>query len=308
MAVTPGRRRSARAATPSRYLLANQILEEIRSTRLGSGCRLVESSMAERLGVSRTLARVALKLLAERGVVGSRRNQGFFLLRGWDKLDGEMVEVPHTRDDAIYRDILRERLRGGLPERVTQVWLMERFRVDRGVLLRVLARMADEGIVARNRGRGWRFLPAIDTDIALASSYDFRRTLEPAGILLPGFRADRAVLDRCRLAHLALIRRLDSATDAQLYEIDRGFHEMLATLTGNAFWQQAIQQQNRLRRMLEYDSYADRGRVRAWLREHVAIIRALLADRRAEAAELLRRHLDRAFRATRRSTVAVRRA
>lgn len=294
----------SRPGTQSRYLLANQILEDIRSARLGSGCRLVESTTAERLGVSRTLARVALKVLAERGIVDSRRNQGFFLLRAWDQLDGEMVEVPQTRDDSLYRQIVRERLRGRLPERVTQIALMERFRVDRGVLLRVLSRMADEGIVARNRGHGWSFLPSIDSDQALSSSYDFRRVLEPAGLLLASFRADPIVLERSRLAHLALLRQLDAASDAQVYEIDQRFHEMLATLTGNAFWQQSIQQQNRLRRMLEYGSYVDRGRVRDWLREHLAIIKALMADKRDQAADLLAAHLDRAFRATRRRTVS----
>lgn len=308
MGAKQARGRISKSGTQSRYLLANQILEDIRCARLGSGSRLVESAMAERMGVSRTLARVALKVLAEQGIVDSRRNQGFFLLRAWDQLDGEMVEVPQTRDDSLYRHIVRERLQGRLPERVTQIALMERFKVDRGVLLRVLSRMSDEGIVARNPGHGWSFLPSIDTDHALSSSYDFRRVLEPAGLLLASFRADPTVLDRCRLAHLALLRQLDAASDAQLYDIDQRFHEMLAMLTGNAFWHQSVQQQNRLRRMLEYGSYADRGRVRDWLREHLAIIKALMAGKRDQAAVLLATHLDRAFRATRRRTVSDRSA
>ena len=92
MAATARQGRSARPGTQSRFVLANQILEQIRSLQLGQGRHLVESSLAERLGVSRTLARAALKLLAERGIVASRRNQGFFLVRAWDQLDGEMVD------------------------------------------------------------------------------------------------------------------------------------------------------------------------------------------------------------------------
>ena len=306
VAATAMQGRSARPGTQSRFVLANQILDQIRSLQLGQGRHLVESTLAERLGVSRTLARAALKLLAERGIVASRRNQGFFLVRAWDQLDGEMVEVPQTLDDTLYRRLVHERLLGQLPERITQIALMERFEVDRGVLLRVLSRMADEGIIARNRGHGWTFLPTIDSDLALSSSYDFRRVLEPAGLMLPSFRADAGVLERCRQAHVALLRHLETASDERLYEIDQRFHETLAMLTGNSFWQQSIQQQNRLRRMLEYSSYADRGRVRDWLREHLAIIKALLAGRREQAAELLAAHLDRAFRATQRRATAAR--
>ncbi|MCC7284349.1 MAG: GntR family transcriptional regulator [Acetobacteraceae bacterium] len=297
-------RPSPRPGRQSRYVLANQILDEIRATRLEAGRHLVESALAERLGVSRTLARAAMKLLAGRGVVTARRNQGFFLARGWDQLDGEAVEVPQTLDDALYRRLVRERLQGRLPERLTQIALMERFQVDRSVLLRVLSRMADEGIVARNRGHGWSFLPTIDSDLALSASYDFRRALEPAGLRLASFHADPTVLERSRQSHLALSRRLEAAGDAELYELDERFHAMLAMLTGNSFWQQAIQQQNRLRRMLEYRSYGDRSRVRDWLREHLAIIRALAAGRREHAAELLGAHLDRAFRAAQRRAAA----
>ncbi len=296
----------ARPGTQSRHLLANQILDFIRATRLPRDFHLVEIALAERMGVSRTLIHAALRLLAGQGIVAARRNHGFFLARAWDALDGETIEVPPSRDDALYRRLVRERLEGRLPERITQIALMAHCRVDRGVLLRVLSRMADEGIIARNRGHGWTFLPTIESDLALASAYDFRRTLEPAGIRLASFRPEPAQLEQLRQAHLSMLKRTETATDAQLYEIDQKFHETLAAMTGNAFWHQAIQQQNRMRRMLEYRGYGDRGRVRDWLREHLGIIKALLAGKREAASDLLAAHLDKAFRVAQRRAAGAR--
>jgi DNA-binding GntR family transcriptional regulator len=92
----------------------------------------------------------------------------------------------------------------------------------------------------------------------------------------------------------------DTASGQGLYAVDVEFHEMLAAFTQNTFFLQAVQQQNRMRRLLEVQGNADRRRVRDWVREHLAIIDALRAGRNEVAAERLVAHLDRAYRATRR--------
>ncbi len=66
---------------------------------------------------------------------------------------------------------------------------------------------------------------------------------------------------------------------------------MLARFTQNSFWMHMIQQQSRLRRLLEYRGYADRKRVTEWCKEHLAIIDALSENQRKRAASLLRQHL-----------------
>ena len=57
-----------------------------------------------------------------------------------------------------------------------------------------------------------------------------------------------------------------------------------------------MQQQNRLRRLMEYRGYGNRRRVRVWLREHLAILDALAAGKCGRAAQLMDRHLERAHR------------
>ena len=66
----------------------------------------------------------------------------------------------------------------------------------------------------------------------------------------------------------------------------------------NGFFIQAIQQQNRLRRLMEYRGYENRRRVRIWVKEHLAIIEALKVSKCGRASQLMHEHLEKAFNAT----------
>lgn len=269
----------ANSPSQSRYRIANQILDLIRDARFEPGHHLREQQLGDLLKVSRTPVRAALTLLAERGIVETRKNQGFFLAKPFDALQRIEIEVPATVDQELYQRLVRDRLAGVIPNSLTQSAIARRYDVDRVALLRTLSRLAEDGLVARNKGHGWTFLPTLDTMIALRSSYDFRLTLEPTGLLLHTFKPDAAMLERSRLQHLYLVSHPDiAAVDAmQLFDTDATFHEMLAEFTGNIFFLQAIQQQNRLRRLLEFSGYGNRRRVRDWCQEHIAIIDAVVA-------------------------------
>lgn len=278
----------------SQYLLARQIVAYVREHQLGREHHLVETSLAERFGVSRTLIRAALKSLADQRIVEPRRNQGFFLLKGWDKLAGKIIDVRRRSRKTFIGGSCGTGSTEG-PESITQVALVERYGGDRSALLRVLARMADEGIVHKNKGRGWTLLPTINTDVSLRSSYDLHRTLEPNGILLECFRIDVAALERTRAAHLVKAERAETVSAQRLFELDTNFHETITSFTRNSFFIQTIQQQNRLRRLMEYHGNSNRSRVRTWLREHLAIIEALQANDLRAATRLMTVHLDEAY-------------
>jgi len=280
----------------SQFLLARQIVDHVRERKLAKGHHLVEMALATRFAVSRTLVRASLKRLADARIVEPRRHQGFFLIKSWDQLEGSVIAVPPPVEEALYRRIVRDRINGKIPERITQVALIAHYGADRASLLRALATMADEGIVTKNKGHGWTFQPAIDSAVSVRNSYDFRRTLEPSGILLASFRVDAAALARLRASHLALLARAQTASGPNLFGLDTEFHETIASFTHNSFFIQAMQQQNRMRRLMEYRGYANRRRVRVWVREHLAIIEALAAGKRGRAAQLMDRHLERAYR------------
>ncbi|WP_342586182.1 GntR family transcriptional regulator [Methylobrevis pamukkalensis] len=286
-----------RSPGQNRFRLANQILDLVREARFEPGHHLREQQLGDLLGVSRTPVRMALALLAERGVVEARRNQGYFLVQPFDALTRIEFEVPASAEQDLFEKLVGDRIAGRIPGSLTQSEIARRYGVDRAVMLRTLARLAEDGLVARNKGHGWTFLPTLDSPATLRASYQFRLTLEPAGFLMPTFRADMAALERCRLQHLFLISHPDiTEVDGKLlYETDAAFHELLAEFSGNNFVLQAIQQQNRLRRLLEFAGYGNRRRVKDWVREHLAIIDAVAAGDLAAASRRMQDHLAHAF-------------
>ena len=283
----------------AQYRIANLILDIARTLRLKVGHHFTEQWLAAELSVSRTPVRSALRLLAVRGVVEARPNQGFFLAIPWTELDPQhALPVPITSEEAFYTTLLRDRLAGEVDESITQTELARRYRINRFILLRTLGRMADEGLVARNKGQGWTFLPTLDSARALRSSYDFRVAIEPAGLRLASFACDQLTLKRLRADHeYALSRAAVSLSESALFELDSVFHETLAGFSGNPYILQGVQQHNRLRRLFEYQGYGNRRRVRDWVREHLDVIACLETGDRAGAAERLRVHLDNALAA-----------
>jgi len=287
----------AHSSRQSSFHLANQLLDVIRDAKLEPGHHLREQQLADLIGVSRTPIRSALNLLAKRGIVDTRKNHGYFLRKPHDSLHRIEIEVPSTADEKLYQRLVRDRLDNLVPNSMTQSEIARRYDVDRVALTRTLSRLAEDGLIAKNTGHGWTFLPTFDSLVSLRGSYEFRLTLEPACFLLPTFKPDPAAIERMRLQHLYLISHPDiaSVSSTQLFETDAAFHEMCAEFCGNAFFVQAIQHQNRLRRLLEFGSYTNSRRVQDWCREHVAIIEAIAARDFSQASAKMRLHLEQAF-------------
>jgi DNA-binding GntR family transcriptional regulator len=287
----------ARSTQQTRFRLANQILDVIREARMEVGHHLREQQLADLIGVSRTPIRSALDLLAERGIVETRKNQGFFLRKAFDALHRIEIKVPTTVEEGLYSKLVRDRLKRRIANSVTQSEVARRYDVDRVAVTRTLSRLAEDGLVIRNHGHGWTFAPTLDSLISLRASYEFRLTLEPAGFLLPTFKPDHAAIERMRLQHLYLASHpnISSVNSTQLFDTDAAFHEMCAEASGNAFFSQAVQSQNRLRRLLEFGSYFDSRRVREWCREHLGIIEAIASGDFALASTRMHAHLEQAL-------------
>lgn len=281
-----------------RAWLAQQICEVMGRQNLVAGDHVTEMAMAETLGVSRSPVRAALGLLAEHGLLEHRRNQGYFLTLDARSLDGRSLDSGAAPDSTLYLGIIDDRLAGRLPDRFMQIDLVRRYGEPESRVVSVLNRLREEGLVRRNPGRGWTFEPAIDTQQSLMQSYAFRAAVEPAALAQPDLTIDRTALERSRERHLNLMQNanLENLAQAQVFEVDAGFHEMLAAMPDNPFFLEAIRNQNRLRRMVEYLDYTDRQRIGVWCIEHIAIIDALLRGHVRKAGTLLRAHLERASR------------
>jgi DNA-binding GntR family transcriptional regulator len=286
---------------PRRAALVRDILRLATQKDWRPGYHVTEQELVAEFGVSRSPVRAALQILEQRGIVQARPNQGYILMRDKRHLERTRIDVPRTADDALYLKITEDRSGGSLTEEVTQAELLRRYRTNRAQLGRLLARMTNEGIVTRMKGQGWRFLPTLSGMRSTRSSYEFRLIIEPAMILLPDFSVDQKVVQRLRQEHLKLVDeagRGRAVDRSWIYDLDASFHEGVASFSGNAFMIQAIQQHNRLRRLIEFRGYGRFERVKAWAGEHLAVLDALQRGRLKQASESMRRHLTNAMNAT----------
>lgn len=278
--------------------VVNKILDYVQREDLPADHHLTEERLAEAFGVSRSPIRAALRTLADEGVVVARGKRGHFLACDARSLRERKLTLAQPSDEALYERIARDRMRDRLPEQFTEAEFMRRYDVSRAQLVRALTRMSEEGFVHRGTGHRWVFLPVLNTEQAYIASYRFRMVIEPAGLLEPTFVVDRERLQRSRAAHGHIIRLAgqDRLVGRDIFETNAAFHEMLASFSGNHFIVQAVQQQNRLRRLSEYHLYEDVGRVQALCQEHFEIMDAVLDGDLFWASRLLHRHLEIASR------------
>jgi len=280
--------------------LAQQVLQVARQAGWERGRHLTEIELSETLDVSRSPIRSALALLEKWGAASRRPNQGYFLERDGDELLTFGFETPKTPEDDLYIAIIDARMDRRLASVFTQVDIMNAFGAQRAAVERVLWQMSEEGLIERQKGRGWRFLTSFDDLLSWRKGYQFRLIIEPATILLPEFEVDIGKLTACRLGHQDLISAVSAGRDIAMwiYETDSNFHELIASFSKNVFVTQAIQNQNRLRRLMEYRGYSNRGRIIDWCDEHLAIIDALERSQFNRASTLMYEHLLSASKTT----------
>lgn len=285
--------------SPLQIDIANQLIRQIRDGRIAAGQHLTEQALAQQFGVSRSPVRAALKLLEDHGYVLSRTNAGVSVATTLPdpEQDDELVGGGNTAED-LYRAILSDRAAGELGDILTEAELLARYDVTRSVLMRTLLRVNREGLIARRKGHGWTFLPALDSVAAKQESYRFRMMVECGGLREKTFTVDAPALARMRRSHEGFLQLAPAEqTSAAFFEMNAGFHELLAQFSGNRFVMQMVGHHNRLRRLEEFRRHADNPvNVRGPCQEHLDIIEALEAGDTELAALLMHRHLMRASR------------
>ncbi|RIY02574.1 GntR family transcriptional regulator [Aureimonas flava] len=290
-----GRDADPGTAGPRTVALANRILSHIVEHGLPEGAPLREVSLATVLDVSRTPVRSALRFLQTQGHVEAVPNRGFFLRTDSETLRSRTLVVPPSSTSLLFSSIIRGYVSGTIPSRFSQSLLTKILKTPRSLLIKVLEQMEAEGIIVR-AGQNYTFQPTLENHTALRNSYQLREALEPAALRLPMFQADPAGLAELRRRHERMIDRLSSeeAGKDEVFLLDAQFHEFLAGGSGNPFFLQAIQHQNRLRRIIDIVSYGEKltwQRIGRWCQEHLSVIDALESGDNRLAADLLAIHL-----------------
>lgn len=284
--------------TDTQARVAHEIIAYIRRENIQVGMHLPETLLAEVVGTSRFPVRIAMKYLAEHGVVRSDNNKkGFFLESPTADLLVVSEKVSAKVEDPTYLKIVDYRLSRKLPDVVTEADLMRIFSVSRFVIQRIFTRILEEGWVERRAGRGWMFLPMIDSPEAFEESYDLRQAIEPAGILSPKFRANLPILEECRKQQEFIASGgYEFMTHFELFEAGSRFHEVIAICSGNRFAAQTIRRLNQLRRLIEYRHARIRPARKQHAEMHIAMIDAIYAGDFIGAAAMMKAHLDKSRR------------
>jgi DNA-binding GntR family transcriptional regulator len=284
------KRRAAHSGLQTR--LAGRILIHARERGFGPGAWLSENALAQTFGVSRTPVRGALAVLSNRGLLNVVPRRGYVLKRAVGEQDLEPYADFASEDDKPVQRMAADRFAGTLPDNVSETDLMRRYDVARGALARVLNGMVQDNIIERRSGKGWRFLPALSATQLHEDSYRFRLLIEPACVLEPTFKLDKARAQRLRQTHVALLAEgLEQLDSIKYFELNAEFHQFIAACSRNRFLEQAVIHQNRLRRFFSYIAVFGPERMRVSCSEHVAILDRLMAGEREHAATLLWRHL-----------------
>jgi DNA-binding GntR family transcriptional regulator len=283
------------APTPLTRQIAARIVDYIREEQAPRGTRLVERTLADHLRVSRSPVRGALRLLQDDGIVAPAERGGYTVLRTADQLDDVAAadDGEADADERIYLRIAADRLDGELPDRVTENALARRYDLAPAQLARILRRINAEGWLERLPGYGWEFQHTLTSLKSYDDSYRFRLIIEPAAIREPGFVLDRRAVEQVRAQQQELVDgRIWSIGNAELFDLNRSFHETIIGCSGNTFLIEALTRVDNLRRLVEYRRSLARDRAVVRCREHVAIADLLLTGDLAAAAESMRVHLD----------------
>ncbi|MFC4312443.1 FCD domain-containing protein [Steroidobacter flavus] len=273
--------------------LARQILQHMRDAGLSIGDPLTERTLAKQFGVSRSPVRNALKLLTEQQLIKFEPATGYQVALANSELEARLADVPDTAADTLYMTILRDRFADRIDRQIGESEIKRRYNVSSGLLMDVLLRMFDEGLIRRSQGHGWLFTPMVNTVEGYRASYEFRLALEPSAMQSSRYKVDPVQFERLYAEQMKLLKGdMGDLTGREFFEYNTRFHETLVEFSQNEFLLQAIRQHNQLRRVVEYESFYQRARVADSAREHLAVLDALKKGDLEWAATLMRRHLQ----------------
>lgn len=277
------------STTPLQKDLMRRIVDVIHEDGLQPGARLRQGQLAERLRVSRTPVRMALELLAGEGYVQHELNRGMMLA----KIPAVIaVEDVPPADEELLVAIAKLRRDGDLPEQFAELELMRLTGRERTPVRQALIKLEGLGVVQRRKGYGWQFFDPVRDRQAREESYNFRLLIECAAILSPEFSLGAEWIGAMRRRHEAMLGSAWTETSSViLFEMNAEFHLGISAASGNRYIEEAMNRQNQLRRLSNYNWQHGAERVSTTCREHLEILDRLEHGENEVAAALMRRHL-----------------
>ncbi|TDK31359.1 GntR family transcriptional regulator [Rhizobium deserti] len=294
--------------SPKLYRRAFDVLAgEISAGNLTSGSRLTESGLANRFGISRAPARLALSELESRGLVRKSAVRGYEVLA----LSGGPAFEATTSDrigadqqftarlqflpswELIYPEIELEVVsRTSLTSwRINEVALAKAYDVSRTVAREVMARLQQRGIVQKDEKGRWQ-APALTTK-RIDDLYELRWVLEPLALekafpqLPPGLASRLSA--NVQAAHSAF----GTVAGEKLDALEQELHVELLSYCGNEALMQALSLPQGLlvAHHFLYQATSALFETEPFLPEHLDVLDHLAAGNIRAAKAALIRHL-----------------
>lgn len=261
------------------------------AARLRSGQELPASltidGLSEHYNVSFSPVRAAIAELIDEGLVvkGPNRRliavpQGKRAVRSAKTV--KPPELPPDQFTIISSDLVKLSLKGEavfLREEATA----EKYGMSRSAIRSILHRLAGEGVLDHVPRRGWRLRPFRQDD--LQAFICVREVLELKALELACSKLVAADLQRMLDAnHLP-------TTASDTPQIDESLHDYFIAKAGNSYIRDFFDRQGRYYRMLfEWEDH-DRATATETVRQHQAILTALLEKSWSAACKLLSHHI-----------------
>ncbi len=174
-------------------------------------------------------------------------------------------------------------------QRLNEGALARDLNVSRTPLREALHRLASEGLIVAVPGRGFQARPLDVKEVF--DLYEARLAVESAIVELASERANPDSLDAIDAYLDESVREHETAPIERLVQLDEGFHERVAALTGNG---ELVRMLRSINARIHFFRWVDmHGRRDNTQSEHRALIAAMRARDRDRAREVVRAHITR---------------
>lgn len=252
-----------------------------------------EARLAERLEISRTTARGVLARLSELGVIDWDGRRKILLRKPLpgDRFPEEDTAPPAARAEARFLEwILRSDPAPGA--QIHESDLARQLDIPVALVRELLQQFRPGGLIEKNPNRHWTFKGF--TRAYATEMCDMREMIERAALqALLAHRLPETLAEMQTLArrHRALLDA-DANRMGDFPALDARFHRVLVEAAGNRFFDAFTQ---RISIIVHYHyqwhKRDEATRNRAAIAEHLAVIEAILEDRRDEALARFDAHL-----------------
>lgn len=261
-------------------------IKEDLSAKLSSGRQLPPltlDSLAEHYQVSFTPVRRAVAELIDEGLLKKQPNRRLAACApAKAKTAIAKPEPPPDYFQIIATDLVKLSLQGE-PVYLREEATAEKYNISRSAMRNIFHRLAGEGMLDHIPRRGWKLRPFRQDD--LQAFIEVRELMELKALDLARPKLEPAELQRMLEANSV------PKNSREKPRIDESLHQYFVDLADNAYLRDFLEKQGRYyRRLFEWEDH-DRKTAIETVRQHRAILTALLEENWSAAKDALSHHI-----------------